>query len=407
MVAARRKQVVVGAVAETPLAGLLPWEENPRGITSEASFALRRSLLSDPEMLWAKPLLITPEGRVLWGNMRLAVARDLGWVTIPAVTVTGLSRTQERLWALRDNQSYGYWDTQSLGEMLAELSGEGVDLILTGFMSADLDRYLAPFAAAAEPDDAPPLPATPRSQPGEIYPLGNHRLACGDACDRELIGRLFVGDRASALVTDPPYGVGYEGKTERRLRIHNDDPHGLARLLDEAFAAADAVLAPSSPFYVASPTGPRGTVFRLALDQVGWRLHQELAWVKQSPVLGHSDYLLQHESFLYGWTAGPGRPGRGRHAGSRWQGDNRQTSVLFYDRPARSAEHPTMKPVALLEALLRNSTRRGEVVFDPFAGSGSTMIACQRLDRRCYAVELDPGYCDVIRQRYEDYAGGG
>jgi DNA modification methylase len=390
------------------VAGLRLWEENPRGHTAEGVAALELSMLADPAMLRAKPLLSTPDGRVLWGNLRLLVAQKLGWELIPTQTVSGLTATQERTWALRDNQSYGYWDERALGEMLTGLANEGVDLILTGFMSADLDRYLAPFVAPVDPDEAPPLPAgKPRSRPGEIYELGPHLLACGDARDRDLLARLLPDKPARLLLTDPPYGVSYVGKTKRKLRIENDDGHGLAELLDQAFAAADSALAPSSPFYVASPTGPRGTIFRLALEPVGWRLHQELVWVKQSPVLGHSDYLLQHETFLYGWTAGAGRPGRGRHPGSRWGGDNRQTSVLFCDRPARSADHPTMKPVELLERLVRNSSRRGDIVLDSFAGSGSTLIACERLGRRCVAVELDPAYCDVIRRRYEEYTDAG
>jgi DNA modification methylase len=122
-------------------------------------------------------------------------------------------------------------------------------------------------------------------------------------------------------------------------------------------------------------------------------------------VLGHSDYHYGHEDILYGWKPGPGRPGRGRHAASRWYGAHDQTSVFFYDRPTRSPEHPTMKPVALIEAQLRNSSRRGDLVLDPFAGSGSTLIACEQLGRRCFALELDPRYCDVIRRRYREFVG--
>jgi DNA modification methylase len=171
-------------------------------------------------------------------------------------------------------------------------------------------------------------------------------------------------------------------------------------------AAADRVLAPAARFYIAAPAGPRGTDFRLALPGAGWRFHQALVWVKQSQVLGHSDYHYAHEDILYGWTAGPGRPGRGRHRGSRWYGGHDQRSVFFFDRPARSAEHPTMKPVGLIAAQLQNSSRRGDLVLDSFAGSGSTLIACEQLGRRCFAVELDPRYCDVIRRRYEEFVDG-
>jgi DNA modification methylase len=142
------------------------------------------------------------------------------------------------------------------------------------------------------------------------------------------------------------------------------------------------------------------------LERLGWQLHQGLVWVKNAPVLGRSDYHFQHEDILYGWRPGPGRPGRGRHPGSRWQGNDAQSSVFFVDRPRRSESHPSMKPVELIAAQLRNSSRRGEAVLDLFAGSGSTLIACEQLGRRCFSVELDPRYCDVIRRRYQDYRDG-
>jgi DNA modification methylase len=235
--------------------------------------------------------------------------------------------------------------------------------------------------------------------------LGRHRLLCGDARDPELLARLLGGVRAEVLWTDPPYGVRYVGKTPQALQISNDDSEA-ADLLADALRAAAGLLAPAARFYIASPAGRQGTGFRLALESVGWRLHQELVWVKNTPVLGHSDYHYSHEPILYGFTPGPGRPGRGRHRGSRWAGDNSQTSVFFVDRPARSEEHPTMKPVQLIVRQLANSSRHGDAVLDLFAGSGSTLIACEQLGRSCYAVELDPRYCDLIRRRYLDYSNG-
>lgn len=201
--------------------------------------------------------------------------------------------------------------------------------------------------------------------------------------------------------TDPPY----VGKTARKLRIQNDGSEAV-EVFAAAIRAADPVVEPSARFYVCVPGGPLGSGFRVALDEAGWRLHQSLVWVKQKFVLGHGDHQLQHEEILYGWTAGPGRPGRGRHQGSRWQGGNNASSVFFVDRPARSEAHPTMKPVALIAAQLTNSSVRGDAVLDPFAGSGSTLIACEQTGRRCFAVELDPAYCDVVRRRYEEFTGG-
>jgi len=203
--------------------------------------------------------------------------------------------------------------------------------------------------------------------------------------------------------TDPPYGVGYVGKTARALRIANDE----AEQGPAVFAAACRVapLAPSAPFYVAVPAGPRQLDFLLAVRDVGWRLHQELIWVKNSIVLGHSDYHYAHEPILYGYTPGAGRPGRGAHAGTRWYGDNSASSVLEYDKPARSIEHPTMKPVALVEECLANSTRAGDAIYEPFAGSGSTLIAAERLGRCCHAIEIDPAYAQVTIERWGAFTG--
>jgi ParB-like chromosome segregation protein Spo0J len=395
----------VSALEEARLERLRCWPENPRTIRPERLEQLKRALAADPEMLEARPLLALPDGTVIAGNQRLRAARELGWATIPVVTVD-LEPERARLWALRDNNPYGDWDEPALAELLAELAGDGVDLALSGFAPGEIDRLLAGIGPASDPDEAPPLPeAEAESEPGEIYELGPQRLACGDARDPELLRRLLGETRAEVLWTDPPYGVDYVGKTSRALTIANDGAEAPA-LLEAALAAADPLLAPGARFYLATPALAQGTAFRLVLERLGWRHHQTLVWVKNAPVLGHCDHHFQHEEILYGWPGGEGRPGRGRHRESRWFGDNSQSSVFFVDRPARSELHPTMKPVALIAAQLRNSSRRGDPVLDLFAGSGSTLIACEQLGRRCYAVELDPRYCDVIRRRYEEYDGG-
>jgi DNA modification methylase len=396
---------VVSAVTETPLDRLRCWPENPRTIRPERLEQLKRVLAADPEMLQARPLLALPDGTVIAGNQRLRAARELGWETIPMITVE-LEQERARLWALRDNNPYGEWEEQALAELLTQLGEGGVDLALSGFAERELERLLGGIEPAADPDEAPPLPeCEPDSEPGQIYQLGPHRLACGDARDRELLERLLAEERPQLLWTDPPYGIDYVGKTKRALAIANDDERAPA-LLEAALRAADPLLAPAARFYLAVPARPQGTAFRLALERLGWRHQQTLVWVKNALVLGRSDYHFQHEEILYGFRPGPGRPGRGPHPGSRWYGDDAQSSVFFVDRPARSEAHPTMKPVGLVAAQLRNSSRRGDPVLDLFAGSGSTLIACEQLGRRCFAVELDPRYCDVIRRRYQDYHDG-
>lgn len=396
----------VGPVREVSPERLSLWSGNPRRIAPDRFEDLKRVLASDREMLRARPLVALPDGTVVMGNQRLRAIWELGWGTVP-VLVVDLEPARARLWALRDNNVWGEWDEASLGELLAELAGEGVDVLLTGFESTDLDRLLSGLQLAKEPDDAPSLPiGEPDSRPGQRYWLGRHCVMCGDATDPEQLRKLVADAEAEVFWTDPPYGSRYQGKTRDRLTIANDDPDGLLQLLTQAFTAADRVMAPSARFYVCAPAGPQGTDFRLALRSVGWHFHQSLSWVKSSIVVGHSDHHFQHEDVLYGWKPGPGRPGRGRHQGSKWFGGNDQSSVFFVDRPARSSEHPTMKPIALIEAQLRNSSRRGDIVLDPFAGSGSTLIACERLGRRCYAMEIDPRYVDVIRNRYQEYVDG-
>lgn len=391
----------VGPVVDIEVARLRPWPDNPRRIAPERLRDLERALTEDPEMLRARPLLALPDGTVFAGNQRLLAVQRLGWPRVPAVTVS-IPWERARVWALRDNAAYGEWDEPALADLLAEIAADGVDLALTGFTSGDLDRILATVKPPTDPDEIPPLPAEPESQPGEVYELGPHRLLCGDATSAESLRTLVGAAEVEVLWTDPPYGLNYVGKTKQALRLANDDPAQLAPLLERAFAAVNQVLAPSGRFYVCSPAGPLGLAFRRSIVEAGWSLHQTLVWVKQAMVLGHADYHYAHEDILYGWKPGPGRPGRGRHPGSRWYGGNDQTSVFHVDRPARSEEHPTAKPVALIEAMLRNSSRHGDRVLDPFAGSGSTLVACERLGRRCLAVEVDPGYCDVIRRRYQE-----
>jgi DNA modification methylase len=396
---------LVGAVEEVALARLREWPGNPRTISEPRLKQLKQALIDERAMLWARPLLHLPDGTVFAGNMRLRAARELGWDTIPALEVD-LPLEKARVWALRDNNAYGEWDEPKLAEILSDLAQRGVDLALAGFADRDLDRILAHLKPPADPDAAPELdPGPPESELGHVYELGRHRLLCGDARDSAALNRLFGSEQATCMWADPPYGVDYVGKTKRKLRIVNDDS-GAGEVLGGALTAVSDFLIHSAPFYLCTPGGLMGTPFRLALEETGFRLHQTLVWVKQAIVLGRLDHQPQHEEILYGWAPGVGRPGRGRHAGSHWVGPNNVSSVFFHPRPARSEVHPTMKPVSLIAAQLQNSTRRGDVVVDCFAGSGSTLIACEQLGRRAFLVELDPAYCDVIRRRYAEFTSG-
>ena len=209
---------------------------------------------------------------------------------------------------------------------------------------------------------------------------------------------------ADLVWTDPPYGVAYVGKTSDSLKIRNDDD-GAAELVRAAFEGALDAVSPSAPFYCASPAGRAALAFWQAIVAAGWRIHQELVWVKDVFVLGHSDYHYAHEPILYGYAPGAGRPGRGKHEGSTWFGDNARSSVLPFDRPKRSTEHPTMKTVDLIAHCLANSCRPGGTVLDPFAGSGSTIIAAEQMGLGTLAMEIDPRYAQVALERWQAFTG--
>jgi DNA modification methylase len=291
-------------------------------------------------------------------------------------------------------------DGGQLAELLAsiETSSEELRMLFSDLASsAEVEAMLG----LVDPDEIPPVPSEPRSRVGDLFVLGRHRLLCGDATDPRVVGRLMVKDRASLLVTDPPYGVSYEGKTKARLRLANDAEQGTTALLADSFATVDAVLRPGAAIYLFHPAGRNAPMFLQALAE-RWALKQLLVWRKDAMVLGHADYHYVHEPIAYARKAAPSRRGRG--AGG-WYGGDAETSVFDVPRPKVSREHPTAKPVELIARLVTNSSTFGDVVLDPFLGSGSTLIACERLRRRSFGVEIEPAYVDVAVARWERFTG--
>jgi DNA modification methylase len=301
----------------------------------------------------------------------------------------------------------GGWDYDVLPDYLRGLAEQDL-LPLTGFTEDELAALLEQGPDPdtdidGDPDDPGDVPAEPITAPGDLWQLGRHRLICGDATDVTAVETLIGARRCDMMWTDPPYGVDYVGKTKDALTIQNDaGPDGLGELLAGAYAAATVALVPGAPVYVAHPDSFR-ILFETAMVQAGWKVRQNLIWAKNTMVLGRSDYHYRHEPILYGFTAGgDGRLGRG---GDRWYGDNAATTVFNIDKPARSAEHPTMKPIALIEAMLANSCPPGALVYDPFGGSGSTLIAAHAHGASARLLELDPAYCDVICRRFQKATG--
>lgn len=405
-------------VVELPLDELLAYHRNPRRGDVDAIAA---SLTARGQY---RPIVVnigTLTGRpyeVLAGNHTAAAARSLGWPTIQATTVDVDDEGAAQI-VLADNRlaDLGTYDDAALLDALVAAG----DLAGTGYEPTDLAALAAALdepVALTDPDDVPDKPAEPISEDGDIWELGPHRLIVGSCANVELIRSAGLGD-VDAVWTDPPYGVSYVGKTSDALTIDNDGADEAADVFAAALRTILELARPGAPYYVACPPGPDVLAFAGALGDAGMPVRQPLVWVKQALVLGRSDYHYRHEFVLegtmpidepdtfetvaYGFT--PGAKGRNGRGSPGWYGDNKQTTVFEVPRPMASRIHPTMKPVELIVRMLRNSLRPGGLVFDPFAGSGSTLIAAHQLGSRALLVELDPHYADVICRRYQEHTG--
>ncbi len=355
-----------------------------------------------------------PNGVMLDDDGRWLVPLVAGWAS--------RSDVEADAYLVADNRhtELASWDDTGLHALLASIGEVDPELVaIAGYSDDDLAALLAGGGGVTElppaltdPDDVPGLAAESHSKPGDVWLLGPHRLLVGDATDMVAVEAMLAGDRADCMWTDPPYGVEIVGGShalspaERKARggktIKNDGSEDLPELLAGAFAVAAVALKPGAPVYIAHPEVARLT-FEGAMREAGWLVRQNLIWVKDSLVLGRKDYHWRHESILYGFTdGGDGRLGRG---GDRWYGGDVQTTVFEVPKPPRSEQHPTMKPVALVAAMLSNSCPRRGLVYEPFGGSGSTLIAAHGLGMRAAVVELSSQYADVIARRFQEHTG--
>lgn len=402
------------------VADLVPYARNARVHSEEQILQLRASLR---EFGFVAPLLIDAQGNILAGHGRLMAAQAEDMEEVPCVLVEHLTDTQRRAYILADNRlaEQASWDAEMVSLELQELKNAGFDLTLTGFDDADI--MLEESTDVYEDDYLPEPPAEPKAKRGQIYQLGRHRLMCGDATVGEDVLRLMSGAQAQLLLTDPPYNVDYTGGPDsKRDGMANDamDDAAYEDFLRAVLANAVAVLEPGSSYYLWHADGGPGRSVRNACHYAGLTVRQCLVWVKPSATLGRQDYQWQHEPCLHGQTEAETaalecgtafddheaclygwKDGRAH----LWRSDRRQTTVLEYDKPAKSAEHPTMKPVRLFGYQVANSTLPEAVVLDMFAGSGTTVIACEQLGRTAYMMELDPANVDVIIDRWEKFAG--
>lgn len=335
-------------------------------------------------------------GFITKGHGRLDAALQFKFVKVPVVYQDYESDEQEYADVVSDN-SIASWAELDLAGINADVGDLGPDfnVDLLGIEGFTVD--VADKGGLTDPDEIPQPPKKAKTQLGDIYILGRSRLLCGDSTKEEDVRKVMNGEQADMVWTDPPYNVAYEGKTKDAMKIENDSmgDRQFFDFLMAAFTSALAVTKPGGSIYIAHADS-EGANFRVAMRQSGWLLKQCLIWVKQTLVMGRQDYHWKHEPILYGWAPG---------ASHNWYTDRKQTTVLEFDRPSRSTDHPTMKPIALVEYMIGNSCAPGGLVFDGFSGSGTTLLAAERTGRRANVIELDPIYADVAVRRWEEYTG--
>lgn len=378
-------------IIEKPINEVIPYEKNPR-INDNAVPAVMRSI---EEFGFKVPIVIDKNGTIVTGHTRLKAAKKLGMKTVPCIVADDLTPEQIKAFRLADNKvaEAAEWDMELLNK---ELDGI-VDIDMSDFNFGDITDSPSSEDVVEDNGENIELPSEPKTRLGDIWMIGRHKLMCGDATSEDVLKRLMGGDKADMYLTDPPYNVAYEGKTEDKLTIQNDSMEDSAfyQFLVDSFVVADSVMNEGAAFYVWHADS-EGYNFRGACRAVEWELRECLIWNKNTMVLGRQDYQWKHEPCLYGWKGG---------AAHNWYSDRKQTTVIDMNKPNRNAEHPTMKPVQLFAYLMENSSKPGDIILDSFCGSGTTLIACEQMGRVARVLELDPKYCDVIVERYINLVG--
>lgn len=378
-------------IIEKPINEVIPYEKNPR-INDNAVPAVMKSI---EEFGFKVPIVIDKNGTIVTGHTRLKAAKKLGMKTVPCIVADDLTPEQIKAFRLADNKvaEAAEWDMELLNE---ELDGI-IDIDMSDFNFGDITDSPSSEDVVEDDGENIELPSEPKTRLGDIWMIGRHKLMCGDATSEDVLKRLMGGDKVDMYLTDPPYNVAYEGKTEDKLTIQNDSMEDSAfyQFLVDSFVAADSVMNEGAAFYVWHADS-EGYNFRGACRAVEWELRECLIWNKNTMVLGRQDYQWKHEPCLYGWKGG---------AAHNWYSDRKQTTVIDMNKPNRNAEHPTMKPVQLFAYLMENSSKPGDIILDSFCGSGTTLIACEQMGRVARVLELDPKYCDVIVERYINLVG--
>jgi site-specific DNA-methyltransferase (adenine-specific) len=382
-----------------------PLENNPRWIKKEDFERLCASVQNNPELFEAQPIILsnrTGENIIIAGNQRYRAAIEVGLKEVPTILLEGLTEAKEKEIIIRTNVTNGKWDFDILSSGLwgdvDELTDWGVEMSFMDGVDEDADSNDELRVDVEEDDfDEENEAIQSRVKQGEIWKLGNHRLMCGDSTSAEDVKKLCDGVSCDLWLTEPPYNVNYEGATKDKLKIANDNMQDeqFFNFLVASYQNANDNMKNGASFYIWH-SDSEGANFRQAAKHIGWKVRECLIWNKSSMVLGRQDYQWKHEPCLYGWKDG---------ASHNWYSDRKQTTVLDFNRPSVNSEHPTMKPVNLFAYLIQNSTKKGDVVLDSFGGSGTSIIACEQLERTCFTMEFDTHYCDVIISRWEKLTG--
>ena len=407
-------------IIEKKVTDLVPYENNAR-INDGAVDAVANSI---KEFGIKNPIIIDKENVIVCGHTRIKACEKLGIEKVPCVVADDLTDEQIKAFRIADNSTaqIAEWDLEKLQ---AELENIDMDMVQFG-LQEQIEEIEKEFEKEVQEDEVPEVDEEnePICKLGDIWQLGRHRLICGDSTDKATVERLMDGKKADMVLTDPPYNVAYEGKTKEALTIQNDrmESEQFNKFLTSAFERMYESLKDGGAFYIWY-ANMEGYNFISACNNAKLKIKQYLVWVKNSLCLGRSDYQWKHEPCLYGWKDGAAH----YFIDDRTQttvfedakpdfkkmkkdeliklieeiySDKISSTVIHEDKPAVSDLHPTMKPIKLLARQIKNSSKQTEIVLDLFGGSGSTLIACEQLNRTCYMMELDPKYCTVILKRY-------
>jgi len=389
-------------VVRWPVERLIPYARNARTHSDEQVAQIAASIA---EFGWTNPILAGSDGIVIAGHARLQAARKLGMTEVPVIVLDHLNETQRRALVLADNRLAlnAGWDEEMLRVELTALEEEGFNLDVVGFTDAELEDLLRDADTVApdgtDEDAVPEAPESAVTAPGDVWLLGDHRLLCGDSVQLDAVEKVLAGGLADLVFTDPPYNVNYGATMKDKLRgkkrkIANDNlGDGFEQFLRDVCANLLAVT--KGAIYVCMSSSELHTLHR-AFTESGGHWSTFVIWAKNTFTMGRSDYQRQYEPILYGWKEGTDH---------FWCGARDQGDVWLVKKPVSNDLHPTMKPVELVERAVRNSSKSRDTVLDPFGGSGSTLIACERSGRYARLIELEPRYCDVIVRRFQEYAG--